>query len=81
MIQIELKSRYKESRYIQQIAKKEFIVYGKSDWIRYGDNFVDFCGGPAFVKGGIIPEATLKIKNINRQMNIGNSYCYKLTVE
>lgn len=77
---IELKSRYGEPRFIEKISDNEYLIYGKTNWIRSGDNFVDFESGPFLIVGGIIPTTDLKITKINRMGNKGDMSCYKLTV-
>ncbi len=65
---------------IEKVSDSEYIVYGKTEFIKISDNFVDYEGGPSFVVGGLIPTTSLKISKIDRMGNKGNMPCFKLTV-
>ena len=79
---IKLYSRYNEPRYIEKISNTEYLVYGKTEWIKIntGGNYIDFEGGPSFVVGGFLPTFLLKINSISRMGNKGDMTCFKLTV-
>jgi len=86
---ITIKSRCGLPRYLKKIGNNEWIVWGKSRYIRNSGNptsldLIDYEGGPFIAVGDNLKESfglNLKVKEIKTYKNKKLDNCYKIITE
>ena len=81
----ELKSRYSTPRYFEKVDKNTYLVWGESHYIRGGEGYIDFEGGPFISVGTLmcnfIPLSKDMVTKITPTGREDLPNCYKLIVE
>lgn len=74
-------SRDGTPRYIEVLDANNYLIYGKSNYLRYGDDFIDYEGGPFIQKGQpLYKEDERVVIDIKPYTCKDKLNCYKVTV-
>jgi|GEM_PF-4946654 hypothetical protein len=74
-------SREGTPRYIEVLDANNYLIYGNSNYLRFGDDFIDYEGGPFIAKGQPLYGSDERvIVDIKPCITEGKPNCYKITV-
>lgn len=75
-----IKSRYGVPRYIEKLNENAYLIYGNSNYIRSGENFIDYEGGPNISVGQQIfrDDKLRTVTSIVENPLEGKPNCYKI---
>ena len=74
-------SRYNIPRHIEVFDANNYLIWGNSEYLRYGDDFIDYEGGPFVQKGEqLYKDDERAIIDIKPYTCKSKPNCYKITV-
>jgi len=74
-------SRYNIPRHIEVFDANNYLIWGNSEYLRHGDDYVDYEGGPFIQKGQPLYDGDERIIVDIKPYTCKSKYnCYKITV-